>query len=261
MEKQFNNLSNSVEGITSTPSTNESQIQKLAPRYENGIPLEYAKKIFYVHALGFGSKYKHNNLDPKKYPNEKRLVVDGVFEVPVIFQGIHYAGVLSEDTNPKKSTIYSDEIIESKIEYFKKKDPEHKYLWSLTVSHFNFSKKIKEKIENLRICLDVLNLTATKDNIHQIIRVLFCTRLYFLLKPYSPRLSKDTKQAEEKFRFEGSAQKELGAYPQVSLHYPIEYYSLFTNHLYRFRKLTKKEEIRLVLSVNNVYKSYGPPLK
>ena len=139
------NLNSCVKHKPRTKSVN----QKLTYRHPSGIALEKPESILFKDILGFGSKVKHNNYDRLKYPNEKKHIVDHIVETPLYYNGKYYRGVLNEATNSAKTTFYDDAIMLSKIEYFKRKDPNHEYLWSITISWLNFSKSVLQQIEEL----------------------------------------------------------------------------------------------------------------
>jgi hypothetical protein len=119
-----------------------------------------------------GSVYNHNDFNPSVYPNEKRLIVDGRLADKALI----------ECTNPKDSTFLNDSIMENKIEYFFRADPLHALIWVLIVSFANFSDYIKNELTRHGIVLIELGLTATNTNLKTLIKHLYHTRLYGLIK-------------------------------------------------------------------------------
>jgi len=137
----------------------------------NGIPLEKAVYCF-MDNENLGSVYSHNDFNPSVYPNEKYNIVDGKLTDKVLI----------ECTNPKDSTFLNDSIMENKIEYFFRADPLHALIWVLIVSFTNFSDYIKNELTRHGIILIILGLTATNTNLKTIIKHLYHTRLYGLIK-------------------------------------------------------------------------------
>ena len=99
--------------------------------YLSGIPAEMAHVHFIEQKLGL--KCDHNSFDHSEYSFDHHNAVDIV--IPVKGKRI-----LLEVTNPKKLTHMNNDIIDSKIEYFHRQDPEHKDEWVLSISFPNISK-------------------------------------------------------------------------------------------------------------------------
>jgi hypothetical protein len=150
-------------------------------RLNSGICLENVVSQFLKQYMSFGNRVKHNDFSPKKYPNENSNIVDIFLENKALI----------ECTNPKDTTFMQDSIMNEKIDYFIRKDKEHKFLWCLVVSFYVSSKAILQRIKDLGIHLIVLNVTATKTNFHKVKYALYKSKLYQLLKPKSA--SKPTK--------------------------------------------------------------------
>ena len=146
-------------------------------QYLNGIPLEKAVAWF-MDKLRVD--YERNNFNPSIYPNEKSLIVDG--KIP--------DKLLLECTNPKDSTFLNDPIMLNKIHYFYRVDPEHTLTWVIAVSYANFSDFIKDELNRHGIILIELNLTATNNNLKTVIKRLYHTKLYGLIKRLKPRTKK-----------------------------------------------------------------------
>lgn len=124
--------------------------------------------------------------------NDNHNVVDIVIEDKALI----------ECTNPKDSTFMNDKIMNDKIDYFHRKDPEHKLLWSLVVSFLVFSKEVMERILKEGIYLVVLNVRTTEENIHKVSRGLFTSTLFKLIRPFSKKYREpeptETKPKENK---------------------------------------------------------------
>ena len=148
--------------------------------YLNGIPLEKAVCCF-MDNENLGSVYNHNDFNPRIYPNEKSLVVDG--KIP--------DKLLIECTNPKETTSMNDSIMYKKIFYFFRVDPLHALIWVMVVSFANFSDYIKTELNRLGIILIEVGLTATNINLKTIIKRLYHTRLIGLIKRLKLRTKTD----------------------------------------------------------------------
>ena len=98
-------------------------------KYETGISLEKAVALFINQKLGL--QCSHNDFDPSKYAFDHHNTVDIVAEDKVLI----------ECTNPKETTFMNDKIMDSKIEYFHRQDPEHSKLWVMVVSFLVLAKK------------------------------------------------------------------------------------------------------------------------
>jgi hypothetical protein len=147
-------------------------MSKSSPRYGSGIPLERAASIF-LNKMRL--PHSHNDFSPSKYVNDNHNVVDIVVD----------NRVLIECTNPKETTFMNDQILNSKIDYFHRKDPEHKFpLWILVTSFMVFSKEILAKLYKEGIQLVVLDMRTTEDNIHKIVRKMFNSKLYESLQTF-----------------------------------------------------------------------------
>ena len=144
----------------------------ITPRFQNGIPLEKAV-VNFLNKLRLSNS--HNDFNPSKYVNDNHNVVDVVVENKVLI----------ECTNPKETTFMNDKILNDKIEYFHRKDPERKFqLWILITSFMVFSKEILAKLYKEGIQLVVLEMRATDDNIHKVIRRMFSSKLYERLQTF-----------------------------------------------------------------------------
>ncbi len=162
-------------------------MKKFTPRYESGIPLEKAV----VNFLGkMGISNSHNDFSPSRYVNDNHNVVD------VVLKERGEDKALIECTNPKETTFMNNRIMKSKIEYFHRADPEHKNLWVLLISFLTFSKEIMELIIKEGIQLVVLNKRVTSENIHKVIRGLFTSPLFTLLRPFSRKYRENPRKAE-----------------------------------------------------------------
>ncbi len=146
--------------------------------YLSGIPAEMAHVHFIEQKLGL--KCDHNSFDHSEYSFDHHNAVDIV--IPVKGKRI-----LLEVTNPKERTHMNKDIMDSKIEYFHRKDPEHKDEWVLSISFPNMSKEEKEKLKKERIQLIPTYIHAEEDNLHTTVRALFDSALFKLLKPFSKR--------------------------------------------------------------------------
>jgi len=155
----------------------------------SGIPLEVAGSLFCGPKLGLDCS--HNSFDPSEYSFDHHNVVDAVVKVKGKTFDIEY-------TNPKETTFLNDEIIDSKIEYFHRQDPEHKDEWVLVISFPNISKESIEKLKKERITLVPLYIHAEKENLHSTIRALFDSALFKLLKPFSKRYQTNLADIEVK---------------------------------------------------------------
>ena len=91
--------------------------------------LSYAKILF-----------EGNPMNINHYPRSIGLSVD-----------VQTENMLIECTNPKRTTWMENKIMDEKIEYFHKADPEHKKTWFLIASFTNWSKKIKKRFSTLKI--------------------------------------------------------------------------------------------------------------
>jgi hypothetical protein len=166
-------------------------MSKFSPRYESGIPLERAASIFLTKMR---LPHSHNDFSPSKYVNDNHNVVDIVVTDKVLI----------ECTNPKETTFMNDQILNSKIEYFHRKDPERKFpLWILVTSFLVFSKEIIEKLYNEGIQLVVLNKRTTSDNTHKVVRGMFNSRFFEVLQTFfhnqiNQQKPKTTKQLRKK---------------------------------------------------------------
>jgi hypothetical protein len=150
-----------------------------------GIALEKPVAHFIEQKMSFGSKVDHHSFDLRFYPNDNHNIVDIVIKDKA----------LVECTNPKASTWLDDITMQNKLEYFLRKDPLHLLLWVLIVAFANFSQHILDEINRLGTVLIVLNLRATPYNFHTVIKRLFHSRLYSLLKRLqkSPFFAKTSK--------------------------------------------------------------------
>lgn len=157
--------------------------------YLSGIPLEKAMVMFSEQKLGL--ECSHNSFDPSEYSFDHHNVVDIVITV----KGKKF---YIELTNPKLSTQISKEIVDSKIEYFHRQDPEHKGEWVLGISFPNISKESKEDLKREGITLVPIYIHAEEDNLHSTIRALFDSALFKLLKPFSKRYQTDLSDIEVK---------------------------------------------------------------
>jgi len=153
----------------------------------NGLPLE--KQVSNWLMFKMHLSIDHNNFDPKKYPNDNHNIVDCVVANKMLI----------EETNPKSSTEMNDEIMLNKLDYFKRKDPAHLLFWVLVVSFANFSQFILNQIKQLNIHLIELKIHADKSSHSQIVKQLFKSRLYRLIKQvfnpkakFSPFLASNT---------------------------------------------------------------------
>lgn len=70
----------------------------------------------------------------------------------------------------------------NKLDYFQRADPKHLLFWVLIVSFTNFSQYIHEQINKLNIILVVLNIHADKFSHCAVVKQLFKSRLYGLIK-------------------------------------------------------------------------------
>lgn len=141
----------------------------------NGIPLEEAVAWF-IEKMGLGSILDHNNFNPHIYPNDKHNIVDAELKNKLLY----------ECTNPKSTTSMNDSIMENKLGYFWRKDPEHLLMWVLIVSYANFSDHIKQLINEYGIVLIELKETATESNLSTFKRHLYHSKLYGLIKRLKP---------------------------------------------------------------------------
>lgn len=138
----------------------------------NGLPLEKAIAHFLEQKMHLGNEVKHNEFEPDKYPLSNRLIVD----FWIAFK------MLIECTNPKESTFMNDKIMLNKIDYFRRVDPLHLRLWVLIISFANFSKAIMQAIKDAGITLIELGIHADKYNFCNVVKQLFKSRLYGLVK-------------------------------------------------------------------------------
>jgi hypothetical protein len=140
--------------------------------YLSGIPLEKQLTCWLMQKMHLGNLVQHNDFNPKKYPNENSHIVD----VEVTDK------ILVECTNPKETTWMDDDIMLNKLDYFTRKDPTHLLIWVLLVSFANFSEFIKCKITEMNIILVEMGIHADKTSHCQVVKQLFKTQLYGLIK-------------------------------------------------------------------------------
>ena len=114
-------------------------------RLVGGYWFEYPTQL----ALSYANiPFKGNPMNLQHYPRSVGLSVD-----------VHTEKMLIECTNPKYTSWLEDEILEKKIDYFYKADPEHKKSWVLVTSFDNWSKAIKERLRTS-------NITVIKIGVH-----------------------------------------------------------------------------------------------
>jgi hypothetical protein len=150
--------------------------------YLTGIPLEKAVALFIEQKLGL--ECSHNNFVSSEYSFDHHNTVDIVISV----KG---KKIYLELTNPKKTTFLNDAIVDSKIEYFHRQDPEHKGEWVLGISFRNISKESIEKLKKERISVVELCIHAEEENLHATLRALFDSALFKMLKTFSKRYQTD----------------------------------------------------------------------
>src|SRR4030066_1336500 len=138
----------------------------------NGIPLEKQVVHFLAQKMDLGNLVDHNDFSPKFYPNDNHNVVDIVVSDKLLI----------EVTNPKESTWMDDDIMSNKIDYLHRKDPFHKLIWVMLISFANFSELITRKLAENNIILVVLNIHADNYSHCRVVKQLFKTKLYHLVK-------------------------------------------------------------------------------
>jgi hypothetical protein len=156
--------------VVEQSTTRQESILNNRDYHLNGIPLEKQVSNWLMFKMHLG--IDHNNFDPKKYPNDNHNIVDIVVANKMLI----------EATNPKDSTEMNDSIMLNKLDYFQRKDPAHLLFWVLLVSFANFSEFILNKIKQLNIHLIELKIHADKFSHSQIVKQLFKSRLYRLIK-------------------------------------------------------------------------------
>lgn len=207
-------------------------MKKFNPRYESGIPLEKAV----VNFLGkMGISNSHNNFTPSSYVNDNHNVVD------IVLKERGQDKALIECTNPKETTFMNNRIMKSKMEYFHRKDPEHSYLWVLVVSFLTFSKEIMELIVKEGIQLVVLNKRVTKENIHRVIRGLFNSPLFTLLRPFSIKHREEPRKQEPTETKKTTLTKQIPSKSKVAKSIDSSHY------LYQHQRLSKNLQVLRVI--------------
>jgi hypothetical protein len=155
----------------------------LTEKQVNGIYLEKPVSWFSEDKLKLGDKVDHNRFD-EQYGMDNHLIVDMAVK----------GECLAECTNPKQTTWMDDDIMENKLDYFRRADPHHFLVWFLIVSFANFSDAIKQQIKKMGIVLIELGVHADKNNFWEIIKRLFHTRLYsFITKTVKQKLARPSK--------------------------------------------------------------------
>ena len=131
-------------------------------------------------------EYSHNRFNDSEYPLGEGKRPDGL-----ITQNGELK-VLIECTNPKASTWMTDDIMQKKLGYFTWDDPFHKCQWILIISHTNFSKAIWQQIAKLGITTIELKNQVTKTNFGHILRALYHSSIYHIVKSYNSLLNNKT---------------------------------------------------------------------
>jgi hypothetical protein len=150
----------------------KSNFRRNVDYHLNGLPLEKQVSNWLTYKMHLGDLVKHNDFNPKKYPNENSLITD-----------IHVGDkAILECTNPKDSTEMNDQIMVNKLDYFHRLDPKHLLFWVLIVSFANFSEFMLNKIKELNIMLVELRIHADKFSNRHIVKQLFKSKLYSLIK-------------------------------------------------------------------------------
>ena len=135
------------EGIPETNLNPETQMA----RWNSGIPLERVSQ----RALSMGGiNFKGNPLDPSKYPHSSKG----------IHCDIETDTELIECTNMSKSTWMNNQIMNQKLGYFHKDDPQHKKLWIIITSYKNWGRQIDQAINQDKIHVIVLHQKIYKRN-------------------------------------------------------------------------------------------------
>lgn len=135
--------------------------------------------------MKLSSLVDHNDFNPAKYPNDNHNIVD--IEIS--------DKILIECTNPKPSTEMNDSIMLNKLDYFHRKDPLHLLIWVLLVSFANFSEFILNKIKELNIILIELKVRADEFSNRHVVKQLFKSKLYSLIKRFKSTIYKTKKIA------------------------------------------------------------------
>lgn len=136
----------------------------------NGLPLEQQTAHWLDYKMHLS--IDHNDFDLKKYPSDNHNIVDIIVANKIAV----------EITNPKDSTEMNDKIMLNKLDYFKRKDPAHLLIWVLIVSFANFSEYILNQIKELNIHLIELKIHADQNSKFNVVKQLFKSRLYSLIK-------------------------------------------------------------------------------
>jgi hypothetical protein len=140
----------------------------------NGISLERTVTWFMAQKLHV--KTDHNRFD-NFYPLDNHNAVDMVTDKALI-----------ECTNPKETTKFEhDADIENKFDYFKRKDPTHNRMWFFVISFITaISTAMLKLAHKLGIIIIALGYHSEPTTFWSIIKRLFHTRLYYLLKKRAP---------------------------------------------------------------------------
>lgn len=119
-------------------------------RWKSGLPLE---TCVHIGLSAYGVPHKYNPLTFAHYAKATSLVCD-----------LHLEYLLIECTNPKESTWMNNQIMLSKIEYFKRVDKEHSKLWVIVTSFTNFYKKTQQAIKDNDVLVIVIGKRIHKRN-------------------------------------------------------------------------------------------------
>lgn len=207
----------------------EYKTSKLTPKQFSGLQLEETILTF-LNKIGL--KSQHNDFSNYTVPNVEQAVD---FVIPDI--------ALIECTNPKETTPMNDEIMNNKIDYFHRRDPEHKFpLWFLTISFLTFSKAIAERLLREGIIPIVLGETANEFNHHKLVRRLLNTDLFKMLSPftryrtgkYNPKPNKKLKRIEV-----NNSEPILSSSPLPTKHFMVGRKGTLSNFIYSFNKVGK----------------------
>ena len=119
-------------------------------RLESGLTLENIVQRALTHAE---IDYKGNPLN-RHYAHSQGQIVD-----------IETEHMLIECTNPKRSTHLNKHDIEEKLNYYSRKDPEHKKHWILIISYIQcIDKEIRQRLAQQNITTLILNSRIHKRN-------------------------------------------------------------------------------------------------
>jgi hypothetical protein len=194
----------------------------LTDKQINGINLE--KKVAWTLEHKFKVKVDHNNFDDS-YPLDNHNVVDIVTETALI-----------ECTNLKPTTFLNDEDVKKKLDYFPRRDPTHLFAWFLICTFANFSNSIKQLMQKLGIILIELDVHADKNNLFEIVKRLFHTRLYSFLVKQKPRPTKFLANTSQSILYPSSNPVPVADYSTQSTTLTTN-----TNHLHQHQLLIEEE--------------------